>query len=117
MNVRSGAFYMTVEGGPRSSLHPQVVSANFNFSGRTPLPSTKCVATIGPACEKAEMLESLIQAGVTGFRYNMSHVNDEDRLIETLQSVLRVRYLAEKLGRQVAIFSDMQGAEFRVQAD
>ena len=40
---------------------------------------TKIVATVGPACRSVEMLTKLIRAGVSVFRINTAHGNEEQR--------------------------------------
>ena len=40
---------------------------------------TKILATIGPATNSAELIESAIMAGVNGCRLNCSHGSDEER--------------------------------------
>lgn len=70
---------------------------------------TKIVATLGPATESDEMLTALLRAGVDVFRLNMSHAHpDWVRAI-----VPRVRALAEKHGRLVAMLLDTQGPAIR----
>lgn len=71
---------------------------------------TKIVATIGPASESEEKIESLIQAGVDVFRFNMKHGNVEWHT----EKVLRVEKVCKKLGKRVAALIDLQGPEVRV---
>jgi pyruvate kinase len=118
MSVSSNSSYLTVGPLPRTPRppHPAVVSANLNYTPQVPLPLTKAVVTVGPACEDPKTLRELIQGGVTGFRYNMSHVLDEKTLARTLRSVLMLRYLAHQERKEIAVFADMQGSEFRVRS-
>ena len=51
---------------------------------------TKIVATVGPACDSADMLQKLVTAGVDVFRLNMSHgthaeIGERHRIIRELE--------------------------------
>lgn len=71
---------------------------------------TKIIATIGPASSEPGVIEKLIDAGVSVFRFNFSHGSlDEHR--ERLQ---RVRAASKKLHRHVAVMGDLQGPKIRV---
>jgi pyruvate kinase len=70
---------------------------------------TKIICTLGPATEKSEVLHRLIQKGSDVFRLNMSHgTHDWVRNI-----VPRIRTLAQKAGRPVALLFDTQGPAIR----
>lgn len=71
---------------------------------------TKIIATVGPACESAEMIEGFINAGVNVFRLNFSHGNHSQHLkyIKTIRSV------SSKLKEEVAILADLQGPKIRI---
>jgi pyruvate kinase len=70
---------------------------------------TKIVATLGPATDSDDMLTALLQAGVDVFRLNMSHARPD-----WVQAIVpRVRRLAEKQGRLVAVLLDTQGPAIR----
>lgn len=71
---------------------------------------TKILATVGPATDSYEAIESMAMAGVNGFRLNFSHETYEaaDRHIEW------VRQTSEKLGKPVAILQDLQGPKIRL---
>ncbi|MFT5118100.1 MAG: pyruvate kinase [Kiritimatiellia bacterium] len=71
---------------------------------------TKIVATLGPATDKANILEELIIAGVNVVRMNFSHGAAEDHK----QRAVLVRELAKKHQRQVAILGDLQGPKIRI---
>ncbi|MDE0585168.1 MAG: pyruvate kinase, partial [Planctomycetota bacterium] len=45
-----------------------------------PVARTKILATLGPACASLAKIKLMIKAGVTAFRLNMSHGDDETRL-------------------------------------
>jgi len=71
---------------------------------------TKIVATVGPACSSADMLERLIIAGVNVFRLNFSHGEAADH-----QAVAnRIRTAATSQNRNVAILVDLQGPKIRI---
>ncbi|MFC3153117.1 pyruvate kinase [Litoribrevibacter euphylliae] len=71
---------------------------------------TKIVATLGPATDSDESLEAIIRAGVDVVRLNFSHGESEDHI----QRAQRVRCIAEKLGRFVAVLADLQGPKIRI---
>jgi len=71
---------------------------------------TKIVATVGPASDKPEMLESLIRAGVDVFRLNFSHgTHDYHR-----QTITKIRAASEACHREVAVLQDLCGPKIRV---
>ncbi len=70
---------------------------------------TKIVVTLGPATESPEVLRSLIAAGVSVFRINMSHAKHE-----TVRALVpRIRQIAEESGVVVGILLDTQGPAIR----
>jgi pyruvate kinase len=71
---------------------------------------TKIVATLGPASSPEPVLEQLIRAGVDVFRLNMSH----GRHAEHQEAFERVRTLAARLDRPVAVLADLCGPKIRV---
>ena len=77
---------------------------------------TKIVATIGPACSSAEMLKSMIEAGMNVARLNLSHgTHDAHR-----EQITRLRTAASQLRKNIAIMIDTRGIEIRtgpMQAD
>jgi pyruvate kinase len=70
---------------------------------------TKIVATIGPACESAEMLRNLMLAGMDVARVNFSH-GDVKTNVATIE---RIRTVSRELGRPVAILQDLCGPKIR----
>jgi len=74
---------------------------------------TKIIVTLGPASEGEEVIGRLIEAGVNVFRLNFSHGDHayHKLLIE------RVRGLADRLGKPVAILQDIAGPKIRVVLD
>ncbi|MDA9120142.1 pyruvate kinase [Opitutales bacterium] len=75
----------------------------------TPERQTKIIATIGPATESEEMLESLISEGVDVMRLNMAHASHE--WIREITE--RIRRIGEKVKREPAILMDVKGPEIR----
>ncbi len=74
-----------------------------------PQRQTKIIATIGPATESEEMLESLIREGVDVMRLNMAHAT-HDWVREITR---RIRFIGKKLEREPAILMDVKGPEIR----
>jgi len=70
---------------------------------------TKIVATIGPACDTQEGLESLMQAGVNVFRVNFSHGDAASKAAKIEQ----IREISRKYKQAVAILGDLQGPKIR----
>src|SRR5881296_1506871 len=70
---------------------------------------TKIICTLGPATEKTEILRQLIQRGSDVFRLNMSHASHD----WVRDIVPRIRMLAQKAGRPVALLLDTQGPAIR----
>lgn len=70
---------------------------------------TKIVATVGPASNSEEALESLITAGVNVFRLNLSHGD----IAGHLEVFARIRATAERLGQFVGILCDLPGPKVR----
>ncbi|HKT79462.1 MAG TPA: pyruvate kinase [Vicinamibacterales bacterium] len=70
---------------------------------------TKIIATVGPASSSDAALDELIAAGVDIFRLNFSHATHEAHAA----AYERVRRLAEKAGRHVAILQDLGGPKIR----
>ncbi|MCD6259026.1 MAG: pyruvate kinase [Helicobacteraceae bacterium] len=71
---------------------------------------TKIVATIGPASDSLEMIESLIIEGVNVFRLNFSHGSHEYH-----SSVLqKIRQAEQNTGYMVGVLQDISGPKVRV---
>ncbi len=76
-----------------------------------PVPrATKIVATLGPASSSPEVLERMIRAGVDVVRVNFSHGSAAAHT----ETVERVRAIADRLGRGVAVLADLQGPKIRI---
>ena len=76
---------------------------------RLPERQTKIIATIGPATESDQMLESLISEGVDVMRLNMAHASHD--WIRDISK--RIRKIGKKLNRDPAILMDVKGPEIR----
>lgn len=66
--------------------------------------------TFGPACKSREILESMIQMGMTGMRLNLSHTTLE----KSKDYLDNYRLAAYSLGVIPQILIDMQGPELRI---
>ncbi|HEX5983815.1 MAG TPA: pyruvate kinase [Solirubrobacterales bacterium] len=71
---------------------------------------TKIIATVGPACWGAGVLERLVEAGTDVFRLNFSHAGPE-RQAETIAAI---REASGRVGREVAILGDLPGPKLRI---
>lgn len=74
------------------------------------MPSTKIVATIGPASRDADVLERMIAAGLDVARLNFAHGRPD----EHAEAADAVRRASERAGRQVAILMDVPGPKMRL---
>lgn len=73
---------------------------------------TKIVATLGPATESEAVILELVRAGMDVARINFSHGSQE----EQRRRMDRVRAMAAREGRSVAIMADLQGPKLRIGA-
>ncbi|OTA20000.1 pyruvate kinase [Xenorhabdus beddingii] len=71
---------------------------------------TKIVTTLGPATDRDNNLEKVINAGANVVRLNFSHGTAEDHI----QRANKVREIAARLGCHVAILGDLQGPKIRI---
>jgi pyruvate kinase len=71
---------------------------------------TKIIATLGPACNTAEMIHALIGAGVDVFRLNFSHGEAERRV----RIIRIIREASEAVGKYIPIVGDIQGPKIRL---
>ncbi len=74
------------------------------------LTSTKIIATIGPSAETKEKIKALAKAGVTMFRLNSSHGNEEVHL----KRLNYIREVEKELGYPIPTLLDLQGPKIRV---
>src|SRR3990172_5108136 len=71
---------------------------------------TKIIATLGPASNTPEMIESLIVAGMDIARLNFSHGSTEDHR----RTIRNVRAASRKALKDVGILLDLQGPKIRI---
>lgn len=71
---------------------------------------TKIVCTIGPASEREETLEKMVEAGMNVARINFSHGTHE----EHAQKISRIKAVREKMNAPIAIMLDTKGPEYRI---
>lgn len=71
---------------------------------------TKIIATLGPALEDEAVLLKTLKAGVDVFRANFSH----GKLEEHARKIEMIRKLSQSIGKEVAIFADLQGPKIRI---
>lgn len=71
---------------------------------------TKIIATIGPACDKLETLQSMVDEGVSTFRLNMSHGDGaaKKKLYDLVKS------LKTSDGQRPCILTDLAGPKIRI---
>lgn len=71
---------------------------------------TKILATIGPASDSLEKIESLIQAGANVFRLNFSHGTYEYHL----DVLTKIRQAMKNTGLVVGVLQDISGPKIRI---
>jgi pyruvate kinase len=74
------------------------------------MPSTKIVATLGPATDTPESIRQLLSAGVDVFRMNASHGTKDDHV----RRIRMVREIAAEMGVHAGILLDLQGPKIRL---
>ncbi|MBL8799446.1 MAG: pyruvate kinase [Planctomycetia bacterium] len=70
---------------------------------------TRIVATLGPATDRAGVLEALLEAGLDMARLNFAHGEPEEQLIR----LARLRQVTQRCGRQVGVLADLPGPKLR----
>lgn len=71
---------------------------------------TKQLATLGPASDSLEMIETLFLAGADIFRLNFSHGSQEQKK----ELLMMIREIEEKYSHPIAVLGDLQGPKLRV---
>lgn len=74
------------------------------------LTCTKIIATLGPSSETKEQIKALAKAGVTMFRLNSSHGDEEIHL----KRLNYIREVEKELGYPIPTLLDLQGPKIRV---
>jgi pyruvate kinase len=72
-------------------------------------PKTKIIATLGPTSATEEIIEKLVLAGMDIARLNFSHATFDTHL----DIAMKVRTVAKRLGKHIAIFADLPGPKIR----
>ncbi|MGN0466570.1 MAG: pyruvate kinase [Lachnospiraceae bacterium] len=70
----------------------------------------KIYGTFGPNCNKKEILEQMIDAGMTGIRLNLSHTN----LVDSKEWIENLKMASEKTGKKIDLAIDLEGPELRI---
>ena len=71
---------------------------------------TQIFGTFGPACDSEEILEKMIDTGMTGMRLNLSHTT----LTKCAEKIQYYRKAAKNCGVEPQILIDMKGPELRI---
>jgi len=71
---------------------------------------TKIVATVGPACDSAERLAELIEAGVDVFRINSAH----GTIAQHAEKLTNIRAASERTGFPAGVLLDLAGPKIRL---
>jgi pyruvate kinase len=71
---------------------------------------TKMLASIGPSTNSYDAIYQLIEAGVNGFGFNMSHGTYDERV----QQISWIRKASKNLKKPVAIIAELQGPKIRL---
>jgi pyruvate kinase len=72
---------------------------------------TKIVATLGPATDTPEVMQSLVRAGVDVVRLNLSHGEHADHR----HRLELVRAAVQATGKDVGVLADLQGPKIRIE--
>ncbi len=81
-----------------------------NEKGNLSRRRTKIVATLGPATDSVEMLESIFKAGVNVVRLNFSHGSHQDQRTR----IENVSQAAKNCNKVIGVLADLQGPKIRV---
>ena len=72
--------------------------------------AVQIVCTIGPASREPEVLEQLVEAGMSVARLNFAHGSAE----EHRENVARIRAVSKRQGKPVAVLQDLAGPKLRI---
>ena len=73
---------------------------------------TKIIATMGPATDRPDMLENMVQAGVDLFRINYSHQTH----LEHRERARILKEISAREGLEIGLIADLQGPQDQAQA-
>lgn len=71
---------------------------------------TKIIATLGPTTDQNDNLEKIIISGTNIVRLNFSH----GKITEHIMRAKKVRKIASRLNKHIAILGDLQGPKIRI---
>ena len=71
---------------------------------------TKIIATMGPATDKRDMLENMVQTGVDLFRINYSHQTH----LEHRERARVLKEISAREGLEIGLIADLQGPKIRL---
>lgn len=71
---------------------------------------TKIISTLGPTTDRDNNLEKIITSGTNIVRLNFSHGNTTEHIIRAK----KVREIASRLNKYIAILGDLQGPKIRI---
>ena len=71
---------------------------------------TKIIATMGPATDRPEMLEHMVEAGVDLFRINYSHQTH----LEHKERAQALKEISASQGIEIGLIADLQGPKIRL---
>jgi len=74
---------------------------------------TKIIATLGPACESQKTIIQMLSSGLSVFRINAPHLQNNFEKIKKI--VHKIRLAAKRADRSVSIMMDLGGPKIRVQ--
>lgn len=72
--------------------------------------ATKIIATLGPASEKMEIIEAMIERGVEIFRFNFSHANAP----EYEHYYRLIHQIGRRKRKKIGVMADLRGPRIRV---
>ena len=73
------------------------------------MPSTKIVCTLGPASNSIDIIDQLLEAGMSAARLNFSHGTHADHA----KTIANIRRISRKRQRFLPILADLQGPKIR----
>jgi pyruvate kinase len=77
---------------------------------KLPSNKVKIIGTIGPASDSEEVMQQLLLAGMNIARLNFSHGDFSTHQ----ENIIKLRRVAEKTGRRLAIMADLPGPKMRI---